>query len=128
MPTSKKTKVDLDWMDDITDGDLPTMMTLEKGWHRLDVDLAVPAEVTEVEIPSKPDPKKVPQLEVWGRYYDLDNEWETQFIPFWAMKAFKVIAAEMLAEDQDRNGVLDLEVRVLMPTENKRTAEFRRRD
>ncbi len=127
MPKSKNSP-DLNWMDDITDGDLPTMMTLEKGWHRFDVDLAVPAEVTEIEIPSKPDPKTVPQLEVWGRYYDLDEDWDTQYIPFWGMKAFKVIAKQMMDDRQDRDGKLDLEVRVLMPTENKRTAEFRRRD
>ncbi len=123
-----KAKTDLSWMDDITDGDLPTMMTLEKGWHRFDVDLSAGAEVTEIEIPSKPDPKTVPQLEVWGRYFDLDEEWDTQFIPFWGMKAFKVIVAELMNKGADRDGKLDLEVRVLMPTENKRTAEFRLRD
>ncbi len=128
----KKPKIDLDWMDDISDGDLPTMMTLEKGWHRMDIDLSVPPEVTEIEIPSKPQPKTVPQLEVFGRFYDLDEAWATQYLPFWAMKAFKVIVNEMLEEDQERRKdgavYLDLEVRVLMPTENKRTAEFRRRD
>lgn len=115
-------------MDDITDGDLPTMMTLDKGWHRLDVDLNVPLSVTEIEIPSKPDPKTVPQLEFWGRFFALDEEWDDQVVPFWGMKAFKVIAKQMLEDEQDRNGILDLEVRILMPTENKRTAEFRRRD
>jgi len=123
-----KTKIDLNWMDDISDGDLPTLMTLEKGWHRFDVDLDVPPEVQEIEIPSKPNPKTVPQLEVWGRYYDLDDEWKEQYLPFWAMKPFKVVCKQMMEDGQDREGKLDLEVRVLMPTENKRTAEFRRRD
>lgn len=132
MPKGKP-KIDLDWMDDISDGDLPTMMSLDKGWHRFDVDLSIPPEVTEIEIPSKPAPKLVPQLEVWARYYDLDdNDWNTQYIPFWGMKAFKVIVKQMLDDEQERRTdgaiYLDLEVRVLMPTENKRTAEFRRRD
>lgn len=115
-------------MDDISDGDLPTLMTLEKGWHRLDVDLNVPPEVQEIEIPSKPQPKTVPQLEIFGRFYDLDDEWAEQYLPFWAMKPFKLIANEIMENGQDRDGFLDLEVRVLEPTENKRTAEFRRRD
>lgn len=133
MATTKKNKLDLDWMDEISDLELPTMMTLDKGWHRLDIDLDVPPEVQTIEIPdkksSRPDAtKEVPQLEIWGRYYDLDTEWKEQVVCFWAMRPFKEICKQLLEAGKDRDGKLDLEVRVLMPTENKRTAEFRQRD
>ncbi len=128
MPKDKN-KLDLDWMDEIQESDLPQLMQLEPGWHLFHVDLDWTPEMVEIELPNTVDKKtggllKVPQLIVSGRFAVTD-EFEEHAIPFWALKPWKAIVQEAVANEMLHGTLIELKVRVTQSEDGKRQVDFK---
>ncbi len=124
-----KNKLDLDWMDEIVESDLPMLMQLEAGWHLFHVNLDWTPEMVEIELPNTVDkktggPLKVPQLVVSARFA-ITDEFEEHAIPFWALKPWKQIVQDALDNDKLMDDRIELKVRVTQAEDGKRTAQFK---
>ncbi len=116
-------------MDEIVESELPMLMQLEPGWHLFHVDLDWTPEMVEIELPNTVDKKtggllKVPQLIVSARF-SITDDFEEHAIPFWALKPWKVIVQEAVANELLSDTRIETKVRVVQAEDGKRSAQFK---